>query len=63
MRLSLPEKRRFAASDGISRPHAPTDAITPRRIAPAASTPLPLCPGVRAVGWRALHALLDEERP
>lgn len=23
--------------------------------------PMPLCPGIRAVGWRALHALLDEE--
>ncbi|HCF96335.1 MAG TPA: hypothetical protein DEW46_14855, partial [Verrucomicrobia bacterium] len=25
------------------------------------AAPMPLCPGVRAVGWRALHALLDEE--
>jgi len=25
------------------------------------SAPMPLCPGVRAVGWRARHALLDEE--
>lgn len=25
------------------------------------ASPMPLCPGVRAVGWRALHALLDEE--
>jgi len=25
------------------------------------AAPMPLCPGVRAVGWRALHALLDEK--
>jgi predicted AAA+ superfamily ATPase len=25
------------------------------------AAPMPLCPGVRAVGWRALHAWLDEE--
>jgi hypothetical protein len=25
------------------------------------AAPIPLCPGVRAVGWRALHALLDEK--
>lgn len=24
------------------------------------AAPMPLCPGVRAVGWRAVHALLDE---
>jgi hypothetical protein len=24
------------------------------------ASPMPLCPGVRAVGWRALHALLEE---
>lgn len=25
------------------------------------AAPMPLCPGVRAVGWHALHALLDEK--
>lgn len=33
-------------------------ADTAERAAPA-----PLCPGVRAVGWRALHAWLDAELP
>jgi len=25
------------------------------------AAPMPLCPGVQAVGWRALHAWLDKE--
>ena len=25
------------------------------------AAPMPLCPGVRSVGWRALHALLEEK--